>query len=103
MSDRFIKKAREIVDAAYAESGSDWPILEPMSEALAAALREEAKRGDELARMLQGLINKCNVVTAEWRHCGKLGDIYPNSLDALYDRQCEAERALTPSDAADKG
>lgn len=46
---------------------------------------------EKLAKALQGLVNKCSVATAYWRHHGQVGDA---AMAALYDRQLEAESVL---------
>jgi len=62
---------------------------------IAAHAARMASKANAIEALLQKLLNKVNVVTAEYRHTGELGKIWKNSINNLIDRQIEVERALS--------
>jgi hypothetical protein len=61
---------------------------------MAAHAVRMASKANKIEALLQKLLNKVNVVTAEYRHTGELGKIWKNSINNLIDRQIEVEREL---------
>jgi hypothetical protein len=51
-------------------------------------------RLEEAVKVMRKLTGRLNMVTAEYRHHGSVGEIYNEAVPALYEAQCEAEKFL---------
>lgn len=71
-------------------------------QAFHAGAESPAPAVTDATKMLRGLVNRVNVITAKWRH-HNFELIDDEDLDLLYARQLEAEKVLAASESARPG